>query len=111
MPAPASRKSLPKPASADGNDVGAIRLGYLAHSIAFHLRLAQNASFREFDRLVGEKNLKPGHFAMLTLIGENPGISQSALSLASGRDTSSLTAILDNFVRRKLVSRQRVPHN
>ena len=104
-----TRKSFLNLANSDNED--GVRLGYLAESIAFHLRLAQIASFRKFVQLVGDRKLKPGQFAMLALIDENPGISQSALGLASGRDSSSLTSVLDSFVRQKLVTRQRVPHN
>ena len=49
--------------------------------------------------------MKPGRFATLTLIGNNPGISQTALSRANGRDKSTLTPLLVDLVRRGLVRR------
>ena len=42
------------------------------------------------------------------LIGRNPGISQTELSLANGRDKSSLTPVVEGLVRRGLVERKRM---
>ena len=44
----------------------------------------------------------------LTLIARNPGISQTVLSLANGRDKSSLTPVVEDLVRRGLVERKRM---
>ena len=84
-----------------------MRLGPLADFIGFHLRLAQEASFQAFARRVGEVELSPGRFALLMLIGENPGISQAALGRASGRDKSTLSPAVDDLQRRGLVVRER----
>ncbi len=96
-------KQQKSPAALDG----AFRLGPLAGFIGFHLRLAQEASFQAFARRVRGFDIRPGRFAALALIGENPGISQTALGRASGRDKSTLTPALDDLVRRALVRRQR----
>jgi DNA-binding MarR family transcriptional regulator len=85
-----------------------LRLGPLADFIGFHLRLAQEASFQAFARRVRGLDLRPGRFAVLALIGENPGISQTALGRASGRDKSSLTPALDDLAGRALIHRRRV---
>ena len=50
----------------------------------------------------------PGRFATLTLIARNPGISQTELSHANGRDKSSLTPVVEDLVRRGLVERKRM---
>ncbi len=84
-----------------------VQLGPLQDFIGFHLRLAQEASFRAFARRVGDPRLRPSRFAMLAIIGENPGITQAALSRASARDTSTLTTALDDLVTRGLVLRER----
>jgi DNA-binding MarR family transcriptional regulator len=81
--------------------------GPLAEWLGFHLRMAQIASFHAFASEVGEVDLPPGRFALLTLIGRNPGISQTALSRANGRDKSSLTPVLNDLARRGLVIRRR----
>lgn len=93
------------PARADD----AIRLGPLADFIGFHLRLAQEASFRAFAQRSGCPGIKPSRFAIMTLIAENPGLSQTALGRAAGRDKSTLTTSLDDLTRRGLVRRDREP--
>ena len=84
-----------------------INFGPLAAWVGFHLRMAQTASFQAFAREAQDVDLSPGRFAILTLIGNNPGIGQTALSRANGRDKSTLTPVLDDLVRRGLVSRKR----
>jgi DNA-binding MarR family transcriptional regulator len=98
-----ARRQKAAPAAASG----APRLGPLAGFIGFHLRLAQEASFQAFARRVRDRDLRPGRFAALALIGWNPGISQTALGRASGRDKSSLTPALGDLERRGLVNRRR----
>jgi DNA-binding MarR family transcriptional regulator len=88
---------------------GAIRLGPMKDYIAFHLRLAQGASFRAFQRHAGMPGLRPGWFAVLMLIRENPGITPMALSRGSGRDKSTITPVLRELEREGLVSREPVP--
>jgi DNA-binding MarR family transcriptional regulator len=88
-----------------------IDYGPLADWVGFHLRMAQNASFQAFARRANGFDMRPGRFATLMLIGRNPGISQTALSRANGRDKSSLTPVLNDLVRRGLVRRQRTRHD
>lgn len=88
-----------------------IRLGPLESLIGFHLRLAQDASFRAFAGKTGERDLRPGRFAVMMLIHLNPGITPMALSRASGRDKSSLTPVLRDLETRGLVGRRPVPND
>ena len=81
--------------------------GPLADWIGFNLRMAQDASFQAFSRLSQEIGVRPGRFATLTLIGNNPGITQTALSRANSRDKSTLTPLLADLVRRGLIRRAR----
>jgi DNA-binding MarR family transcriptional regulator len=85
----------------------AIDYGPLAGWVGFNLRMAQAAAFQAFSHLAKEIGTRPGRFATLMLIGRNPGISQTALSRANGRDKSSLTPVLNDLVRRGLISRRR----
>ncbi|HEY1541882.1 MAG TPA: MarR family transcriptional regulator [Xanthobacteraceae bacterium] len=85
----------------------AIDYGPLADWVGFNLRMAQAAAFQAFSRLAKEIGTRPGRFATLMLIGRNPGISQTALSRANGRDKSSLTPVLNDLERRGLVVRRR----
>ena len=88
--------------------VDGIDYGPLAEWLGFHLRMAQIASFQAFAREVGEVDLPPGRFALLTLIGRNPGISQTVLSRAAGKDKSTLTPALRDLKSRGLIDRQRL---
>ena len=85
----------------------AIDYGPLADWVGFNLRMAQAAAFQAFSRLAKEIGTRPGRFATLMLIGRNPGISQTALSRANGRDKSSLTPVLNDLERRGLILRRR----
>jgi len=85
-----------------------IEFGPLATWIGFNLRMAQEATFQAFSRRSQAIGESPGRFATLTLIARNPGISQTELSLANGRDKSSLTPVVEDLVRRGLVERKRV---
>jgi DNA-binding MarR family transcriptional regulator len=85
-----------------------INFGPLATWIGFNLRMAQESAFQAFSRRSQEVGESPGRFATLTLIARNPGISQTELSLAAGRDKSSLTPVVENLVRRGMVERKRM---
>jgi DNA-binding MarR family transcriptional regulator len=88
-----------------------INFGPLATWVGFNLRMAQESAFQAFSRLSQEVGERPGRFATLTLIARNPGITQTELSQAAGRDKSSLTPVIEDLVRRGLVERQRLDHD
>jgi DNA-binding MarR family transcriptional regulator len=93
----------------NGDKAGAsIKFGPLEYWVGFNLRMAQDATFDAFSRRSKDVGERPGRFATLILIARNPGISQTELSLANGRDKSSLTPVLGDLVRRGLVERKRV---
>src|SRR5450631_857098 len=84
----------------------AMNFGPLATWVGFNLRMAQEAAFEAFSRRSQEVGESPGRFATLTLIARNPGISQTELSHANGRDKSSLIPVVADPVRRGLVERK-----
>ncbi len=86
-----------------------IKIGRLGDSIAYNLRLAQSASFHAFADLTGDSGLRPGDYAILQLISDNPGLGQTDLSRAIGRDKTTLTPMLQELVRKGLVLRTRHP--
>jgi DNA-binding MarR family transcriptional regulator len=86
----------------------AMNFGPLATWVGFNLRMAQEAAFQAFSRRSQEVGESPGRFATLTLIARNPGISQTELSQAAGRDKSSLTPVVEDLVRRGLIERKRL---
>jgi DNA-binding MarR family transcriptional regulator len=85
-----------------------IRFGPLEYWVGFNLRMAQESAFQAFSRRSQEIGESPGRFATLTIIARNPGISQTELSHANGRDKSSLTPVVEDLVRRGLVERKRM---
>ena len=85
-----------------------VDFGPLEQWVGFNLRMAQEAAFAAFSHLSREVGEKPGRFATLTLIGRNGGISQTELSLANGRDKSSVTPVVEDLVQRGLVKRTRL---
>jgi DNA-binding MarR family transcriptional regulator len=85
-----------------------IDFGPLGSWVGFHLRIAQTASFQAFCAEAREIDLSPGRFATLMLIGRNPGISQTALATANGRDKSTLTPILEDLERRGFILREKM---
>ena len=106
-PSVRSAKSGETNVSADAG----ISFGALSNYIGFYLRITQSLAFQAFVKQAGDTDIRAGYFAVLTLIGENPGITQTALSQANGRDKSSLTPVLDELVRRGLVHRARIETN
>ena len=85
-----------------------IRFGPLEYWVGFNLRMAQESAFQAFSRRSQEIGESPGRFATLTIIARNPGISQTELSHANGRDKSSLTPVVEDLVRRGLVESKRM---
>jgi len=86
-----------------------VELGRFEESVAFHLRLAQAASFRAFKRQTGLHKLRPGWYAVLSLIADNPGVTPVALSRASGRDKSTITPVVRDLLREGLIFREAIP--
>jgi DNA-binding MarR family transcriptional regulator len=93
------RKSAPKRDSVD--------LGWLQNSVTFYLRYAQDKSFRTITRRAQANRWRPGVFSILVVVQKNPGINQTQLSRAIGRDKSSLTDTLLTLDEEGLVTRAR----
>jgi DNA-binding MarR family transcriptional regulator len=94
-----SREAAPQPE---------VQLGLLEDFVGFYLRLAYESAFHDFSDVLGPDSLKPGNFALLSFIFENPGITQTVLARASGRDKSSVTAGLRQLEDKGLIERTRL---
>lgn len=90
-------------AGEDGLDYGP-----LPRLIGYHLRRAQAAVFAHFTENIGGR-ATPGQYGVLTLIGANPGLSQSALARAVGVERSTMVAVIDGLEGRGLVERRPSP--
>ncbi|MCW9034874.1 MAG: MarR family transcriptional regulator [Alphaproteobacteria bacterium] len=80
--------------------------GVLPDLIGYQLRRAQFVVFSDFQKTLAERYVTPGQYGVLTLIGKNPGLTQSALSRAIGIERSTMVAVIDklegaNFVERR----------
>jgi DNA-binding MarR family transcriptional regulator len=99
-------EGLPGSAASDRvESSGDAQLGLLSGFIGFHLRLAQDASFRAFARHTGRLDLKPGRFAAMMVIHNNPGISQAALGRAIARDKSTVSPLIHDLKGLGLIER------
>jgi DNA-binding MarR family transcriptional regulator len=104
----AARVAMPKPDQSDRPETQPLP-DQLDGLVGYHLRLAQEASFASFTQRVGDPDLKPGRYSILTILANNPGLTPTALSRACGRDKSTLTAALKDLEKRGLVARESMP--
>ena len=100
---PATRKRDVSVAKPDNGDV---RLGFLSESLGFHLRLAQDASYRTFAKHHDKDLIKPGRYPALAIIHLNPGISQSALGRAIARDKSTVSPLIKDLQKNGFINRK-----
>ncbi len=91
----------PKP---EGN--GDVQLGFLSDCVGFHLRLAQDASYRTFAKHHDKDLIKPGRYPALAIIHLNPGISQSALGRAIARDKSTVSPLIKDLQKNGFINRK-----
>ena len=116
--------NVPKPSGKTASKLGALKtgtgaasqcapinLGFLSGFVGFHLRLAQDASYRAFARFKDKELVKPGRFPALAIIHLNPGISQSALGRAIARDKSTVSPLIKDLQKNGLISRKPSPND
>lgn len=80
----------------------------LPELVGYHLRLTQLAVFRDFAESVEDAQITPSLYAVLVIVGANPGLKQTELAQAVRLDRSSVVSVIDKLEKRKLVERQRV---
>jgi DNA-binding MarR family transcriptional regulator len=79
-----------------------VSFGDLPGQLGYVLRRAQLAVFQDFIEALKAVDLTPGKFSVLLVIGENPGLPQSALCQALGILKGNFVALLHEFERRGL---------
>lgn len=84
-----------------------VALGPLPFYVGYLLRRAQARVFADFAEAL-EGQVSPGEFGLLTLVAENPGITQVRLAAALGLDKSTLSPVLARLTRRGLLRRERL---
>ena len=85
---------------------GDVQLGFLSDFVGFHLRLAQDASYRTFAKHHDKDLIKPGRYPAMAIIHLNPGISQSALGRAIARDKSTVSPLIKDLQKNGFISRK-----
>ena len=65
------------------------------------------ARFEDGTVVIGEKNIRPGLFSLLVLVGANPGIAQIELGTHLGIDKASIVALLDRLEKAGMLDRLR----
>lgn len=84
------------------DDVG---LDALAGHAGYAVRRFQIWIFQDFIKTLGEVDIRPTQYSVLTVIGANPGLSQMAVAKRLGIERARLVHLLDSLEQRKLVKR------
>jgi DNA-binding MarR family transcriptional regulator len=83
----------------------------LRRSIGFSLRRAQLSTYKEFGRFMDPLDVRPSQFAVLVLIRDNPGFSQSAISQTLGIQRANFVSLLDELQHRGWVERRKAEND
>lgn len=83
--------------------------GDLPSFLYYHLYRAQNRIAQDFADAIGPDEITPCQFNALCHVRSHPGLSQTQLSAAIGREKSTVTPIIDRLERRGLVVRKASP--
>lgn len=103
--------SRPSPRKRAGNgaahpdvadDIG---LDALAGHAGYAVRRFQIWIFQDFIKTLGDADIRPTQYSVLTVIGANPGLSQMAVAKRLGIERARLVHLLDSLEQRKLVKR------
>lgn len=84
-----------------------IGLDALAGHAGYAVRRFQIWIFQDFIRTLGNVDIRPTQYSVMTVIGANPGLSQMAVAKRLGIERARLVHLLDSLEHRNLVSRIR----
>jgi DNA-binding MarR family transcriptional regulator len=84
----------------------AAELGEIGEQVGYMLRRAQLAVFADFSAHQRGPITRPGEYAVLAVIGRNPGLSQSQLCAALGIKRANLVAVIDHLESLDLARRE-----
>jgi len=91
-----------------GKGAAGVDLGNLPDLIGYALKRTQLAVYQDFQRTFAELNIRPVQYAIITVIGCNPGLKQSQLSAALEIKRANIVALLDELEERGLATRSPV---
>ena len=100
-------KKDPKRHAKPTEEPGTIGFGPLPGYLGYQIRQAQAAVFRDLMASIADLEVTPGEYSLLTMLDENPGISQVDLVAVYHLDKSTLSLAVGRLVKRGLVRRTR----
>lgn len=89
--------------------VEGLSYGDLDEHFGYVLRRAQLAGFEAFQRATERLDITPARYTALTIVGANPGLTQSALGAALGTARSGAMMVVNWMEKRGLVERRNRP--
>lgn len=89
----------------------ALDYGPLNSMVGYQLRRANDIATKRFFSVLSDVGVTPGQIGVLTLIANNTGLTQSALSRGVGVDRSTMVAVIDRLEEMNLVTRGRAEHD
>jgi DNA-binding MarR family transcriptional regulator len=87
------------------NHAAKTAMGPLADHLGYLLRRAQLAVFKDFFVTFERLDISPVQYSILTVIQQNPGLSQSQVAEALGIKRTNFVAMLDTLEGRDLARR------
>lgn len=110
------RKPDPRPASSEPRkgprkETKNIKMGPLDGHLGYYIRRVQVWVFQDFIRSLAPLEIRPAQYSVLTVIGANPGLSQSDLADALAIERARLVHVLDKLEKRGFTERQASPHD
>jgi DNA-binding MarR family transcriptional regulator len=87
---PRVRVRRPQVARVERPENAKVNLDCLPRLLGFNLRRAHQCAWRQYVAVIGERDIRPGLFSLMVLVGANPGIAQIELGTHLGIDKASL---------------------
>ncbi len=91
--------------------VPSMELDILDDIVGYRLRRAQVVVYQDYVQAVGSLDIRPSQFAAMTIIGANPGLSQTTLAATMGIDRSGAVILIDALEGKGLASRIPSPND
>ncbi|MCA1952473.1 MAG: MarR family transcriptional regulator [Hyphomicrobiales bacterium] len=88
-----------------------VAYGALERRIGYALRRAQIAVFQDFYRAVAAHAISPAQYSVLTIMENNPGLSQTQVADALGIKKTNFVAMIKELEARGLALRTPMPHD
>jgi DNA-binding MarR family transcriptional regulator len=91
--------------------VEGLSYGDLDEHFGYVLRRAQLAGFEAFEQATDGIDITPARYTALTIVGANPGLTQSALGAALGTARSGAMMVANWLEKRGLAERRNLPED